>query len=1028
MSTSGGYLLEVAPGEYDAAEFERIAAEGRRALQAGRTADALALLRRAEELWRGPALVDVDLEGEARLQADRLDELRLAAIEDRIDLELASGAAPELVPELERLTAQHPLRERLRGQLMRALYSGGRQVEALEVFRRFRMHLADELGLEPAPELRRLERAILEHDLDAAPASEAAEPAPPPSARRRRSRLVALALALFGAAVAVAASVPLLARHSDRHNADPGPAMLRLAPDGGVSRRTALFGDPTAAVEGYGALWVVQRGDGLVLRVNPESGSVEATIRVGVAPSAVAAGEGDVWVTDGLRGTLARIDPSANTVTQTIHVGNGLAGVAVAGGGVWVAARADGKVVRVEPDTGRITASAATGVAPSALEPGGSVLWVANEGSGTIAAIDPVDGTIEDVIPVGVAPSALARREERLWVLDRLGATVSIVDPERRSLVRTIPLRGAPTALAASADAVWVAASEPARVLRLRPSDGAVTASVTLRGVPVALVGGSSVWAAVGASGIDHRGGTLRIAMPRGILDSIDPAASTSWNVAAPQLLGITNDGLVSLNHVAGPEGTRLVPNLAVALPRPLAGGRRYTFRLRPGIRFSTGALLRPIDVRHSFERLFDARSGGAGFFASIVGARQCLATSPPCTLNEGIAIDAATGTVTFHLERPDPEFLAKLTLSFAFVVPAGSPRSIQPRPLPGTGSYMIGTYRSRRRVVLVRNPFFREWSAAAQPAGYPDRITIDVVSAARGARLVESGRSDVMASVIPIPNVLRRSLLLHHPKLIRINPALATVFMFLNVNAPPFDDVRVRQAVNFAFDRRAAVAASGGPSSGAPTCQILPPGLPGYAAYCPYTRGSNTAGRWRGPDLVRARRLVAASGTKGMKVSVWDIEPSAGSLITVATLKRLGYRATLRLLPDERFYPFINDSRNGAQVIAGGWTTDYPSASDYIGKLSCAHTALESGTAAGDPGGFCDAAIDNQIARAAAVEARSPADAARLWARLDRQLTDLAVWIPLVTPTELDLLSSRTSNFQYHLVWGPIVDQLWVR
>jgi peptide/nickel transport system substrate-binding protein len=164
------------------------------------------------------------------------------------------------------------------------------------------------------------------------------------------------------------------------------------------------------------------------------------------------------------------------------------------------------------------------------------------------------------------------------------------------------------------------------------------------------------------------------------------------------------------------------------------------------------------------------------------------------------------------------------------------------------------------------------------------------------------------------------------------------------------------------------------------------------------------------------------------MKVSVWDIEPSPESLTAVATLKRLGYRASLRLLPDQRFFAYINDSRNRAQVIASGWTTDYPSASDYIGKLSCAHSASENGTAAGDPGGFCDAAIDRQIERAAAVEATSPAVAARLWARLDRKLTDLAVWVPTVTPTELDLLSSRTSNYQYHPVWGPIVDQLWVR
>jgi predicted ATPase/DNA-binding SARP family transcriptional activator len=177
-----GYSIRVAPGELDLERFTRLAEEGRRALGADDPERGAELLREALSLWRGPPLADFTFESFAQPEIPRLEELRLAALEDRIDADLARGQHAELVGELEALVAAHPLRERLRRQLVLALYRAGRQADALEAYRAARAKLMDELGLEPTPELRQLEQAILTHDVAVrAPAAPATRPTPLPA-------------------------------------------------------------------------------------------------------------------------------------------------------------------------------------------------------------------------------------------------------------------------------------------------------------------------------------------------------------------------------------------------------------------------------------------------------------------------------------------------------------------------------------------------------------------------------------------------------------------------------------------------------------------------------------------------------------------------------------------------------------------------------------------------------------------------------------------------------------------------------
>jgi DNA-binding SARP family transcriptional activator/class 3 adenylate cyclase len=238
-----GYRLDPGPDGLDLARFERLTAEGRAALAAGDPAEAARLLRRGLDLWRGLALGDVELAASGQGERVRLEERRLAAVEDRLEADLASGRHRELVGELEALVAAHPLRERLHGQHILALYRCGRQAEALEAYRRTRATLAEELGIDPSPPLRALEQAILiqDPDLDWSPRTQPApsaaasvEPTRPPAEPVPADRRVAPAAAAGAPAeerkVVTVVSCGLVVAGSGTARADPEDLRARLQP------------------------------------------------------------------------------------------------------------------------------------------------------------------------------------------------------------------------------------------------------------------------------------------------------------------------------------------------------------------------------------------------------------------------------------------------------------------------------------------------------------------------------------------------------------------------------------------------------------------------------------------------------------------------------------------------------------------------------------------------------------------------------------------------------------------------------
>jgi DNA-binding SARP family transcriptional activator len=208
---SPGYALRVDEGELDLDRFESLAREGHELLARGDAEGAARVLTQGLDLWRGAPFVEFESEAFARTAAGRLEDARLAALEDRIEADLLIGRHAELVPELEQLVAREPYRERLHGQLMLALYRAGRQADALEHYRRTRETLVDELGIEPSRELQELEQGMLRHDESLEPGRRPPLPPPGPAtpadARPGRRAIwpVAAALALAaGAAIVVA--------------------------------------------------------------------------------------------------------------------------------------------------------------------------------------------------------------------------------------------------------------------------------------------------------------------------------------------------------------------------------------------------------------------------------------------------------------------------------------------------------------------------------------------------------------------------------------------------------------------------------------------------------------------------------------------------------------------------------------------------------------------------------------------------------------------------------------------------------
>ena len=482
----------------------------------------------------------------------------------------------------------------------------------------------------------------------------------------------------------------------------------------------------------------------------------------------------------------------------------------------------------------------------------------------------------------------------------------------------------------------------------------------------------------------------FRIAFDTGT-DYLDPGLSYTvegwaimWNVYLP---------LIGYKHVNGPDGATIVPYLAENLPTVSSDGKTYTLTLRKGLKYSNGTAVKASDFKATIERDFQVDSPGVGFFGNIVGANTYGTTKKGSIT--GISTNDATGVITIHLMSPQGDFENILATEFAALVPANSPAKDQSTtPLPSTGPYMIKSYAPNKQAILVRNPNFVASDFGGNvPSGNPDKMTIDIIGDDTVAlQRTINGQDDYDFHQIP-PDRLS-STQAKYGNQIKVYTPANTYYFFMNTRVAPFDNLKVRQAVNFAVNRQALVRIYGGLAT--PTENILPPTYPQYKKHTLYPY-----------NLAKAKALIAASGDKGKTVTVWNhsrgLDPKAGDYLT-SVLNSIGLKATEKIINPAVYWTTVGNQATKAQIGFADWFQDYPHPLDWFDVLLNGERITT--THNNNYANFDDKAVNAKI-DALKKQPTLTAAVNSQWAAVDKQVMEQAPWVPFLNRQFTDFFNS---------------------
>ncbi|HEX5195561.1 MAG TPA: ABC transporter substrate-binding protein [Solirubrobacteraceae bacterium] len=541
--------------------------------------------------------------------------------------------------------------------------------------------------------------------------------------------------------------------------------------------------------------------------------------------------------------------------------------------------------------------------------------------------------------------------------------------------------------------------------------------AAALSAIALVACGGSSAGSGGGQSstasaGQPVNGGTLTAAIPANP-DHLDPGlsyATEGW-----ELLEATNDGLLRFKPEAGPAGAQIVPDLATAMPKVSDGGRTYTFHMRANVKFSppVNRDVEPSDIKFSIERLFRINSGGVGFYTGIAGADRYEKTRKGGI--SGIVADDKTHTIAFHLTKPDGTFLEYMAIPFAFAVPAGTPNrdiSTVAKWRVATGPYMFSQYTPSQSITIVRNPNFHQWTKYT-PNGHLDKIQITIGNSPEDAmNEIADGQLDWYFEAVP-PDRLAQ-LRARYPSQVHVYPRNDITYFLLNTRKPPFTNLKVRQAINYATDRTALVKIFGG--QGTPTENIIPPSL-----------GAAYKRQWPYPyDLAKAKQLVAESGTKGMTVNVWshstDPVPKAAQYMA-SVLDTLGYKATVKTLSEGVYWDTISTQAGDPQVAFVQFDQDYPEGQDFIDVQLNGERITNVGNQ--NTSNFDDPAINRQIDAARAMPLGAARDAQ--WVKLDREIMAQAPWVPFLNRTLPKFDAPNLHGLVFNGTYYEMFPEMWL-
>lgn len=438
----------------------------------------------------------------------------------------------------------------------------------------------------------------------------------------------------------------------------------------------------------------------------------------------------------------------------------------------------------------------------------------------------------------------------------------------------------------------------------------------------------------------------------------------------------------------SGKAGTELIPGLAKALPKIDQGGRRYTLFLRPGLKYSDGTPVKASDFRFSIERLFRLNSAGSTFYTDIVGAERFAKTKKGGI--EGISADDASGRIVIRLVEPSGYFSYVLGMSFGALLPPGTPAEDQTsNPAPATGPYMITDVRPGRSWEYERNP---AWAANGEampefPDGHVDEIKLEVRSNQNTqVDEVEKGKVDWMKNPPPPERYAQVRERYEGTQFIE-EPTISIYYFWMNTREPPFDDVRVRRAVNHAVDPEALERIFAGSLEG--TQQVLPPLMPGYRKFELYPH-----------DLAKAKELIAEADPADREITVWtfNLAPTdeAGEYYE-QVLRQLGFETKLKVVDFTTYFTLIgNSSTPDLDTGFANWLLDYPHPNDYFAPQLSGESILPNGNT--NWALFDDPAV-NAKTRELGRQQLGPQQE-RGYAALDRTVMREAPWAPFGTLT----------------------------
>jgi peptide/nickel transport system substrate-binding protein len=537
-----------------------------------------------------------------------------------------------------------------------------------------------------------------------------------------------------------------------------------------------------------------------------------------------------------------------------------------------------------------------------------------------------------------------------------------------------------------------------------------VTSTPARRWVALALIAAVALVVAGCGSSDDSAPGasTLKVTFAS-FPDHLDPALS--YTIEGLTAMSETYIPLVTYARANGEAGTKLIPGLAKALPKITDGGRTYTLFLRKGLRYSDGTPVHASDFPATIERMIALNSPGTPFFTDVVGAEK-FAKAKKGTIS-GIEADDKSGRIVIHLVKPRSTFSNELATLFAAPLPAGTKRKdLSAEPPPGTGPYEFVSSHPGRGWEYRKNP---QWAKANGklmpqiPAGHYDDIDVKVIHNTETAvNEVIAGKLDWMEAPPPPDRYQELSDRFEGTQLL-VSPQIDVYYFWMNTKQAPFDDVRVRQAVNYAVDPAALERIYGGMLKSVQ--QILPEAMPGHKTFRLYPH-----------NMKKAKEMIAAADPAERKVTVWtdDYAPNkqAGEYYE-GVLGEIGLQPTLKVLSTANYATVIsNSSTPDLDTGWAAWYMDYPHPNDYFQpQLSGESIAATSNS---NYSRFSDPKTDREIAALGTEPLGPPQEDA--YARLDREVMEQAPWAPFGTAEMITFVSSAIDSEK--LVVSPVFGQ----